>query len=127
MEVAMSNFLRTGSRAFLIAVAVSVASGAEAVTYRSLTCEYVAHLVQYDTVRSIRLTNTGATTVPLRATYTVSRPTFIQGKQVPTYRLHLGRSLAPKQQGAATVHFDWPSPSTCRASAFWVTASEEVH
>src|SRR6185295_10956096 len=95
---------RTTKSLFAAAIAAIGASAADAriLTYTNLTCRYSARLVNYDTVRSVTITNVGGGTVPSRACCRVSRGT---NKQT----VRLNRTLAPNQQATAPVGFNWPS------------------
>src|SRR4030095_214684 len=88
-------------------------AGASVLTYTNLSCEYSARLVNYDTVRSIRITNTGTGTVPSNAKYRITQaPPPLQ------FNLRLNQSLAPKQQATTTIGQNLRT-SRCRAIAGW--------
>ena len=107
-----TNFPKILAAAGIAGLAASSAD-ASVLTYSSLRCEYSAKLVNYDTVRSIRITNTGTGTVPSRATYRIWQATpYVK------FNLSLNRSLAPGQQANAAIAQGLSAPR-CRAIAGW--------
>jgi hypothetical protein len=114
-----TTFLKILVTAATAGLAASTAN-ASVMTYTSLKCEYSARLVNYDTVRSIRLTNTGTGTVPARATYRI-----IQATPYLKFNLKLNQALAPKQQVTSPVGYNLGSPR-CRAIAGWWIPDEPV-